>query len=252
MVEQVSVDLHAVAVDIADVIKHDIKEITKISDLDSILDQVNYSTLFRGVPNSDYRLIPSLFRHKNFAEDTLHIPPFMYTKEGDARTRENALMWLFKTRAVQYLDRLPQSEIEWLTVAQHHGLPTRLLDWSLSPLVAIYFAVSQDPNNDGALYVFYSSGFSKQEEIDIEKLKDVVAFFPAHATRRVFVQSGLFTVHPIDMPEWINSDIKKLIVPSQYKASITKRLFQYGIHQATLFPDLDGLARTIKFVHEYT
>ena len=77
---------------------------------------------FRGCTNKDYRLVPSIGR-----------PPFTVEKE-------KALLNAFKQDAVQFMEQQPVSEWEWLLWARHHDLPTRLLDWTESPLVGLYFA----------------------------------------------------------------------------------------------------------------
>jgi len=149
-------------------------------DFDNQLTHRNRSCLCRGVDDVSFNLTPSLFRHV--------VPT-------DIDLSETNMMWLFKTHAVAFLQRVPASDLDWLTIAQHHGLPTRLLDWSLSPLVACFFAVSRKPDVDGAVYIYDVIDFAKQEEIDLKALTNITAFFPSHATKRVSAQSGMFTVH---------------------------------------------------------
>jgi hypothetical protein len=195
--------------------------------------------LYRGVDEASFDLTPSLFRDKVITEvDEI----------------EKAMMWLFKTHAVAHLQRLPVSNLEWLTVARHHGLPTRLLDWSFSPLVACFFAVYRKPTVDGAVYIYDNRDAWLniiQEDVDPKTLLKAVALLPLHATRRVSAQSGAFTVHPTTQPTLDNDKINKVIIPHVLKTEFLEKLVRFGIHHGTLFPDLDGLSNYIRYLNDY-
>jgi len=102
---------------------------------------------FRGLVNAEWPLITTMARTKGALEN------------------ERALMNRFKQNALEFLDRPPQDEWEWLFLMRHHGLPSRLLDWTESPLIGLYFAVTpvlhggasesdltRDDDKDGALW----------------------------------------------------------------------------------------------------
>ena len=97
---------------------------------------------YRGLEDAGFSLIPSLHRP---------------TTQLDGKN-EWFLMNLFKQNAHQFLEFRPQGEWEWLLLMRHHGLPSRLLDWTESPLVGLYFALfaartrSPSPDRDGALW----------------------------------------------------------------------------------------------------
>ena len=171
--------------------------------------------------------------------------------EAEIDLKEKNMMWLFKSHAKGFLANYPESDLEWLTIAQHHGLPTRLLDWTLSPLVAMFFTVSKHEDCDGAVYVWDIKKFKKESEIKLESLDEIVAIFPSHKTKRVTAQSGMFTVHPTNDQKLDNDDIKKIIVPQKEKKKILRKLCKYGIHSASLFPGLDGITEYIKFHNNY-
>jgi type I restriction enzyme M protein len=179
-----------------------------------------------------------------------------HTAQSRARF-EKSIFDAFKRQAHPYLAQLPANEWEWLTIAQHHGLPTRLLDWTYNPLVALYFAVETNIDSDGAVHALYAPKRlpdSKIEKVSPLEIDGVYKFIPVHVTERLVTQEGLFTIHPrVEVPlqcvlrtDW---KIEKLIIPSGLKETLRYTLYRQGIHRVSLFPDLDGLASHLQWKH---
>jgi DNA polymerase III epsilon subunit len=210
--------------------------VESFSDLDNAIEGIGRSALCRGVSNHEYPLLPSLFRHNDV---------------DSADIREQKLMWVFKTHAKPLLKSNPENELEWLAIAQHHGLPTRLLDWSLSPLIACFFAVQSLSKSDGAIYIYDIGQFKKEEEIDPSNLDDIVAFLPSHATNRVTAQSGMFTIHPTKKMKLESESIKKIVIPAKRKKYFMEKLVKYGVHAGIVFPNLDGLSSYLSYLNGY-
>lgn len=188
--------------------------------------------VYRGVSSVNYELIPKIGRINRYS--------FKLEKE---------ILALFKKYAFPFLDDYPETEWERLAIAQHHGLPTRLLDWTYNPLAAAYFAVEEPSTEDSAIYVFDAGKILNIEKIpDPFKLKDIGIFDPMHITRRIPAQSALFTIHPNPVKSFRANSIEKLIIPNSLREDFRDVLLVYGIHRGTLFPDLDGQARFIEWL----
>lgn len=212
---------------------------------------------FRGQSQSGWSLVPSLARKK------AHL---------DA---ENALLKRFMQNAVPHLERLPSHDWEWMFMMQHHRAPTRLLDWSESPLASLYFAVSEDNHlkRDAAVWcldpiamntVARITGFKFANEIPAFGIDDVlenytpsrvdkstsvmtsVAIVGPRNTSRMAAQLGVFTVnHREHLPiEKIGTGdhIWRWIVPADAKKDLRNELSLLGFTALTLFPELDRVA----------
>ena len=150
---------------------------------------------------------------------------------------------------------------------QHHGLPTRLLDWSLSPLIALYFAVcdGRRDKKDGCLWVLDPQQLNKihddarfpyvldkkTEKIFEEESNLALAIHAPYIDLRMKVQQAEFTLHTHYAALEDKFDAKsflkgKIIIPSRLKPEIRKRLSNLGVTRETLFPDLDNIAKAIK------
>lgn len=197
------------------------------------------------------------------------------------RVREHfyapADMHLFKEwahRAVAYTDKFPENEWEQLALAQHYGLATRLLDWTTSPLVALFFAVWEENGTHGAVYAYYAP----HREIDRDEDKfwsfnsewfadGGFLYRPRPIDRRMVQQCAVFTYHPhptrpivpiqersgaihdFGSKSRFGTDLMTIVVESTYKATIRRELAGLGINRESLFPDLEGLSAEINHAH---
>ena len=194
----------------------------------------------------------------------------------------------FRNQVVANIPFHPQNAWEVLALAQHHGVPTRFLDWSRNPLVALYFAVRNPRYDDkevSAVYVLtrenrtYDAiirqhklqkkdnmekdrGRSKRiTAIESEQIRvlsenydlspfditEDVIFDPPHVSPRIRAQDGvLLACHNPIMEIPAESYVELKIAPAKRK-HIRRELEIYGVFDKQLFPDLDGLAKWLKF-----
>ena len=212
---------------------------------------------YRGQSNKDWKLIPGYFR---------------YT----AAPSESTLLKKFKQSAAMLLDKSPYTSYDWLFLMQHYGVPTRLLDWTESPLIALYFAVVEDNGCDGALWCLnppqlnknahiYSSedGFipsfedKELESYTIERLSQEnrvkhlpIATIATRNNSRIQAQLGVFTIHHVDKTPIEDlgdkSHILKYVIPNKDKKNILTQLKLLGFTKFQLFPELSSIGENIR------
>jgi hypothetical protein len=216
--------------------------------------------VFRGQASVAWELVPALLRAGPFD-----------------KTFEDRLLREFEQRARPFLRQSPHGRLQWMALAQHHGLPTRLLDWSESALVALFFAL-QEPHvdlphvvhnvGDGCVWLLNRTELHARSGLprhivlldaaerewpeNLVSLVEgerggVVVFTPAHISSRMPVQKAAFTLFG-SAPESLEalrddrSLLARLVVPRERARQLQRELTIAGITRATLFPDLDGIA----------
>lgn len=190
---------------------------------------------FRGHSNIDWELTPKVGR------------------ADFAKSKDEKIFRAWKRRAVEFVSVPYDDDWGWLSIAQHHGLATRLLDWTFNPLAAAYFAVSENIESDAVIFAYNTSYFidTKKSNNPFE-ITGVKKFKPTGIAQRIVRQGGLFTVHEnpdVSMEKVIEVDniLEKIIIEKSYRKELLFELSHYGINKATLFPDLDGLSAYINW-----
>jgi hypothetical protein len=260
---------------------------------------------FRGqskLINAGFALTPSIGRYKKFGTLSFF--------ERDET--ERAVLGVFTNHLLTYVHHLPRNDWESLAIAQHHGLPTRFMDWTTNPLVALYFAAratmlddSNNPLNSG-VYVLTSdplrfSNLARPSEdaikpipdsattpadyhdfdLDIDEqekpldismdlgkviveprspeaerkaaiespffISENVMYDPPHVSPRIRAQDGVLMACHQPMEPLEEKDYLEIVIKHEAHDEIRRRLDQYGVFDKQLFPDLDGIAKWLKY-----
>lgn len=210
--------------------------------IESFIDLYNFAQsyrkgrwVFRGVSKWDYELLPKVGR------------PEIETKN------EKRIFEFFVREAVAHQPSLPTSEWELLAIAQHYGLPTRLLDWTENALVAAFFACIENADSDGAIYVLKTQNILRDETISPFTIQELVRYRPRHITKRITAQRGLFTafsnpLEPVPVGDFGPIKVRKARIVKSFKKKLQWNLSRFNINRNALFPDLDGLAQHITWM----
>lgn len=274
---------------------------------------------FRGqskLVTAGHLLKPSIGRYKKLESCTLY----------EREKTEREVLGVFANHLLTYVRHLPRNDWESLAIAQHHGLPTRFMDWTTNPLVALYFATrytqcdDNDKPLDSAVYVLTSdplryndlgrtkedvvtpvpdlattsvaptSGYAdfglaeldspdtevrgqksdKADEIlsvvevpfgeenldDAEsritalspfEITENVIYDPPHVSPRIRAQDGVLLACHQPLKPLEEKDYLEIVIKCKAHDDIRRRLDQYGVFDKQLFPDLDGIAKWLKY-----
>ena len=280
---------------------------------------------FRGqsrLASDTYPLTPSVARYPHLVKLTM----------ADLEQKECEVLESFSNHLLTYVQHRPASAWEELAIAQHHGLPTRFMDWTTNPLAALYFAVRNTGgrSHDSAVYVLISNPNPKRyadvrrgqgalikpvgdsttvvsgkpsvdfdkvygaardgvpveddpdayDEFDAEvdstgtngptdsaptlreapfaqkthadlptpfKITENIIYDPPHVSPRIRAQDGVLLAcwqptKPLDEKDYL-----EIVIKQSAQEDIRRRLDQYGVFDKQLFPDLDGIAKWLKY-----
>jgi hypothetical protein len=220
---------------------------------------------FRGHADAAWQLMPGFMR-------------------STAQTSETTLLNRFRQSAAMLADRRPLSSFDWTFLMQHYGVPTRLLDWSESPLISMYFAVEdwkKRPEIDAALWCLWPTSLNRHANIvdkiegqyipsfEDEELQSYstdslrqnarLELFPVAtiATRnnaRIQAQMGTFTIHHnknIAIEDIGNKEhVAKYVIPHGAKETLAAELKLLGMTRFSLFPELASVGAILKEMME--
>lgn len=210
-----------------------------------------------------------IYRGQNVDEPLL--PPFARAAQkyriGNPLESERLLIDSFARLSIPYLPGgRPQNDYELMAVAQHYGVPTRLLDWTGNPLFALWFAVRDTPSTTkeslGSFGTFWVLDVEPEHLIQIDEeaknvweLKTTRVFRPAHITQRIVAQDGWFTAHwyieakgkfvPLEKQTRFREHLHKFFIPQKNFKPLQKELHRLGIRTPVLFPELSTLSEEI-------
>lgn len=206
-------------------------------------------TIYRGQADKK-PLLPSIARANPMFDSTL---------------TEKEMLLDLKRRSQLLIKNQSMTDWEWLVLAQHFGLKTRLLDWTSNPLVALWFACVDENKSKINSYV-YRICVDKDKLVDTTKNNSPFTntlsriLRPSLNNERIIAQSGWFTAHrfskknnqflPLERNSELTKSIVELEIQADQKTEILRTLSRFGINNRTLYPDISGLCAHLNWKYK--
>lgn len=173
----------------------------------------------------------------------------------------------------------PDDELKWVQIAQHNGLPTRLLDWTGNAAVALYFACHKAKDKkgklmDGAVYILNPIDLNKAVDAKYDRVLDhnsheelikkylklegekdpdglrTIAINPIWNSERIMLQQGVFTLHGSKLFTLNDKQASSLVylrIKQKHKNDLRRELERVGINEMTLFPEAEHTCSYLKW-----
>lgn len=195
-------------------------------------------------------------------QDKVLLPKIARYELQDVEGAEREMLHDFQRRSLHLIDYHPGNSWDWLALAQHHGMATRLLDWTENPLIALWFSMVSDIEYQTDYAVVWGFKVPREDVVLSTEDKDPFAegmtrvYKPNHITKRISAQFGWFTIHrslgrkfiPFEQNQEYADKLFKIKIRESCFRECRSRLHNFGINSSSMYPDIDGLAKHVEWL----